>query len=66
MAFSSDSMDLPRLCQGGWHPELDIPHEGLDCCESSVARGRGVAALFLDVSEKAESKGGIDLFEADL
>jgi hypothetical protein len=66
MALSSDPMDLPRLCQGRWYPELDVPHEGFDCCESSIACGRGVVAMFLDVREEAENKRGINLLQKDL
>jgi len=66
MAFPWDGVDLPRLCQGGGHTELDIPDEGFDRGESSVARGRAVATLFLDVSEEVENQGGIDLLETHL
>ncbi len=66
MAFPWDRMDLPRLCQGGGHAELDIPDKGFDRGESPVARGRAVAALFLDVSEKIENQRGVDLLETNL
>src|SRR6202040_18623 len=61
-----DGVDLLRLCQGGGYMDLDIPEEGLDCCESSVARGRAVAALLLDVSEKLQNQRGVDLLKTDL
>ena len=66
MAFTRDGVDLLRLCQGGGHAELDIPDKGFDCGESSVARGRAVATLFLDVGEEVENQRGVDLLEADL
>src|SRR5260370_4975822 len=66
MAFPCDSVDLPRLFQGGGYPELDIPEEGLDCCEPSVARGRAVAALLLNVGEKLENQRGASLLQTDL
>ena len=66
MAFPGDSVDLPRLGQGGGYPELDIAEESLDRCEPSVARGRAIAALLLDMNEKVKNQCGVDLFEADL
>jgi hypothetical protein len=66
VAFPRDGVDLPRLCQGGGHAELDIPDEGFDCGEPSIARGRAVAALFLNVSEEVENQRGVELLEADL
>ena len=64
MAFARDGVDLPCLRQGGGHAELDISDEGFDRGESSVARSRAVAALFLDVSEKVENQRGVDLLDA--
>ena len=61
-----DGVDLARLCQCGGHAKFDIPDEGFDCGQSSVARGRAVAAMFLDVSEKVENQRSIDLLKADL
>jgi hypothetical protein len=66
MAVARDGVDLSCLCQGGRHPELDIPDEGCDSGESSVACGRAVAAFFLDVSQELENQRSVDLFEADL
>ena len=66
MAFARDGVDLSGLCQCGRHPELDIPDEGFDSGESSVACGRAVAAFFLDVSQELENQRSVDLFEADL
>src|SRR5450631_3766937 len=66
MTFPRDGVDLPRLCQCGGHTKLDVPDEGFDGGESSVTRGRAVAALFLDVGEEVENQCGVDLFEGDL
>jgi hypothetical protein len=66
MAFVRDGVDLPCLRQGGGHTELDISDEGFDRGESSVTRGRRVAALFLNVSEKVENQRGVDLLDTDL
>ena len=66
MAFARDGMDLPRLFKCGGHAEFDIPDEGFDYGEPSIARNRAVAAVFLDVSEKAENQICVDLFDADL
>jgi hypothetical protein len=56
MAFARDGVDLSCLCQGGWHPKLDIPDEGFDSGESRVACGGAVAAFFLDVSQELENQ----------
>ena len=61
MAFPRDGMDLARLSQGRRHAELNIPDEGFDGGESSVARGRAVAAFFLDVSQEIENQRSVDL-----
>jgi hypothetical protein len=66
MAFPGNGVDLPRLCQGGRHAELDISDESFDRSEPSVARGGAVATLFLDVSEEIEDQRDVNLFEADL
>ena len=55
MPFTRDGVDLLRLCQGGGNAELDIPNKGFDCSESSVARGRTITSLFLDVGEEVEN-----------
>jgi hypothetical protein len=54
VAFRGDGVDLPRLCQGGRHAELDIPDKCFDCGEPPIASGRAVATLFLDVYKKSE------------
>jgi hypothetical protein len=66
VAFRGDGVDLPRLFQGGGHAELDIPEKCLNCGKSSVARGRTVATLFLDVNKESEYQRGLDLLETDL
>jgi hypothetical protein len=66
MPFTRDGVDLTRLCQGGGNAELDIPNKGFNCSESSVARGRAIASLFLDVSEEVENQRRVDLLETDL
>jgi hypothetical protein len=66
MAFARDGVNLPRLCQCRGHMEFDISDKGFNCGESSVAGGRAVAALLLDVSEKVENQRCVDLFETDL
>src|ERR1035438_3909403 len=55
MPFTRDGVDLLRLCQGRGHAELNIPNKGLDCGESSVARGRTITSLFLNVGEEVEN-----------
>jgi hypothetical protein len=66
VAFRGDGVDLPRLFQGGGYAELDIPEKGLNCRESSVARGRAVTTLFLDVNKESEYQRSLDLLETDL
>ena len=63
MPFTRDGVDLLRLCQGGGNAEFNIPNKGFDCSESSVARGRAVTSLFLDVSEEVENQRGVDLLD---
>jgi hypothetical protein len=66
VTFASDGVDLPHLCQGRGDTKLDISEKGLDCRESPVACCRGVAPLFLYVSEEIENEFGSDLLKTDL
>jgi hypothetical protein len=59
-------MNLPCLCQCGGHTEFDISDKRFDCGQSSIASGRAVTALFLQVCEKVQNQRGIDLLEAYL
>jgi hypothetical protein len=66
VALCRDGVDLPDLFQSGWKTELDVPHEGLDCCQSGVAGRCVIAALLLNVGEEVEHQVGIDVLEAKL
>jgi hypothetical protein len=66
VALGWDGLDLPYLLQCRWHPGLDISHERLDRRESGVARRCTAAALLLNVEQKFEQHGGIDVLEAQL
>jgi hypothetical protein len=66
VAFPRDGVDLPRLCQGGRHAELDIPDKCFDCGESSIASGCAVATMFLNVNKESEYQRSVDLLETDL
>jgi hypothetical protein len=66
MALGWDGLDLPYLLQCRWHPGLGISHERLDRRESGVACRRTAAAVLLNVGQKFEQHGGIDVLEAQL
>jgi hypothetical protein len=66
MAFAGDGMDLPRLCKRGRHAKFNISDKGFDRRESSVARSRAIAALFLEVRKKIENQRSVNLLDTDL
>jgi hypothetical protein len=66
MPLSGDGVNLPRLCQCGRHPELNIVEEGFDGSQPSVSRGRRVAAFILDVGKEGKNQLSIHLLDAQL
>ena len=66
MALCRDGADLTDLLQGGRHLVFDIAHERFDGGEAQIAGDRAVSALPLDMFEKVEDQGGIELLDVQL
>ena len=66
MAFRRNGVNLSYLRQSGRHAELDIADERFHCRKSTVARGRAIAPLRLDMREEFENQRRVDLFKVDL